>query len=285
MSGKMQSPYPHHSWFADDISIKSPRLFVVHERVHAAHHLLLTTGGDAHIRWTTCGAEKVFHVVPGCLTFFPSDRQMHSMAITSGMGFAACGLIIPDRHLRVTEKGEVLPNLPTRLMFRDTLLEACLLRLVANPASHQLSEDVGDDIAARNVVLRLCSLVGIAAPIFRMDGSVFPPVVMRQVVIGIDGHLRVPFSLETMADNLRLSSGHFARKFQNSVGLSLERFINVRRINASFALLRQGTGSLAGTALDLGFSSQSHFTRQFSRLTGMSPDRFRRLHSGVGGGV
>ena len=118
-------------------------------------------------------------------------------------------------------------------MFQDTLLQACLLRLVANPASHQLSEDVGDDIAARNVVLRLCSLVGVAAPIFRLDGSVFPPAVMRQLVIGIDAHLRVPFSLETMADNLRLSSGHFARKFQNSVGLSLERFINVRRIKAS----------------------------------------------------
>lgn len=281
----MQSPYPHHSWFADDISIKSPRLFVVHERVHAAHHLLLTTGGDAHIRWTTCGAETVFHVVPGCLTFFPSDRQMHSMAITAGMGFAACGVIIPDWHVGVTARGEVLPNLAARPMFRDTLLQACLLRLVVNPASHQLSEDVGDDIAARNIVLRLCSLVGVAAPIFRLDGSVFKPVVMRQLVMGIDAHLRVPFSLERMADSVRLSPGHFARKFRNSIGLSVERFINVRHINASFALLRQGTGSLAGTALDLGFSSQSHFTRQFSRLTGMSPDRFRRLHSGVGDGV
>jgi len=42
--------------------------------------------------------------------------------------------------------------------------------------------------------------------------------------------------------------------------------------------LRQGTSPLAALALELGFSSQSHFTRIFSGLAEVSPDQFRRLH-------
>jgi AraC-like DNA-binding protein len=109
-------------------------------------------------------------------------------------------------------------------------------------------------------------------------------------VIIPDGHLRtawavegVPMALVTLADTVRLSPGHFARKFHRSAGLSLNRFINVRRIAASFLLLRQERRPLAGIALDLGFSSQSQFTRLFSGLTGISPEQFRSLHRRVVG--
>jgi AraC-like DNA-binding protein len=35
--------------------------------------------------------------------------------------------------------------------------------------------------------------------------------------------------------------------------------------------------------MDVGFSSQSHFTRLFTGLTGITPDQFRRLHPRVVG--
>jgi AraC family transcriptional regulator len=41
-------------------------------------------------------------------------------------------------------------------------------------------------------------------------------------------------------------------------------------------MLREGSVPLARIALDLGFSSQSHFTRLFSSHTGMAPQQFRR---------
>ena len=121
-------------------------------------------------------------------------------------------------------------------------------------------------------------LCGAGIPEWWKDASVFTPIVMRQLVASIDAQLGVPVSLETMADTVRLSPGHFARKFHHSAGLSLQRFINTRRIAASFAPLREGMSPLTEIALELGFSSQSHFTRLFSGLTGLSPDQFRRLH-------
>jgi AraC-like DNA-binding protein len=42
-------------------------------------------------------------------------------------------------------------------------------------------------------------------------------------------------------------------------------------------MLKDDSNPLSSIALDLGFSSQSHFTRLFSKHTGITPQRFRRM--------
>jgi AraC-like DNA-binding protein len=286
MSGEHDSPYPHHLWLAHWVTVDPPQVFALHERRHVGHHLRLTTSGDADIRWMRCGTETAYRSAVGSLGFFPCDSHAHSMAITSANGFMAYDVIIPDQHLRAACAAEgvrPMQDLHAAPVCRDKLLEASLLRLSTPAAGRQMSEDIGDEIAARQVLLRLCLLAGAGPPDWHKDGSVFRPVIMRQLVACIDAHLGVPLSLEMLAGTVGLSPGHFARKFHHSAGLSLNRFINTRRISASFTLLRQGGSPLAGIALGLGFSSQSHFTRLFSGLTGFSPEQFRRLHQRVVG--
>ncbi|MFM8892236.1 MAG: helix-turn-helix domain-containing protein [Planctomycetia bacterium] len=65
-------------------------------------------------------------------------------------------------------------------------------------------------------------------------------------------------------------------EFSHSTGLSLHRFVNRRRILRSLESLPDDSLSLAQIALDLGFASQSHFTRLFSMLTGMTPAKDRK---------
>ena len=92
----------------------------------------------------------------------------------------------------------------------------------------------------------------------------------------VDATLGVRTSLDDMSRGFGLSPSHFGRKFQQSTGLSLNRFMNRRRVGLSFALLKKGRVPLAQLSLDLGFCSKSHFTRIFSGLTGLTPHQFRR---------
>lgn len=286
MDGEYCPPYPHHSWLAHWISIHPPRVFDSHECRNVAHHLMLTTSGEADVRWTRGGSETAFRCVAGSLGFFPCDRRAHSLAFTSADGYTAYDVIVPDEHVRTVcaaegvEPGPELQALPD---FRDPLLQVSLLRLSSQTEGRQVSEDIGDDIAARQIVLRLCAISGGRPPEWRKDGSVFTPAVMRQLVACIDAHLGVPMTLQALAGIVGLSPGHFARKFQLSAGVSLNRFVNGRRIAASFPLLRTAVHPLSAIALDLGFSSQSNFTRLFSHRTGMSPQQFRRLHRRMDG--
>ncbi|MFM8496707.1 MAG: helix-turn-helix domain-containing protein [Planctomycetia bacterium] len=130
--------------------------------------------------------------------------------------------------------------------------------------------------ASRRLVLRLAELNGSGLPDWSCDSSVFDRRTMAKLVDLIDARHRVALSLGEMAVCAGLSPSHFAKKFRLSTGLSLQRFINRRRIRASLELLKTDSQPLAFIAFDLGFSSQSHFTRLFSGLTGMTPAKYRK---------
>ena len=126
------------------------------------------------------------------------------------------------------------------------------------------------------LLLRLQELSNGGVPAWHLDASVFERAILQQLVEYIDMHLRLAPTLAAMALLAGLSPSHFARKFRQSTGVSLQRFINRRRVLASIPQLQANALSLAHIALALGFSSQSHFTRLFSDLTGMTPAKFRK---------
>ena len=80
-----------------------------------------------------------------------------------------------------------------------------------------------------------------------------------------------------LAATCRLSVSHFVRAFRQSTGLPPHQWIVMRRVNLSKDLLVEGTARpLAEIALACGFADQSHFTRTFSRIVGMTPGAWRR---------
>lgn len=281
MDGARISSYPHFSWLAYPLAVPPPRILAVHQDRHVTHRLWLVTAGHADVRWTTRRTETAFHTGLGCIGFFPCDRERHTMAVTSADGYHGSVICVPERHLRRLSAMDGL-NLPRDFQpipaFRDALIRASLQRLTAAGDGEPLVEDIGAEIAARQIILRLSDLIGGVRPDWLNDTSVFAAPVMRRIVEEIDAGLGGRMSLEGLAAHVGLSPSHFARKFQHSSGLSINRFVNRRRVRMSFTLLRDDSITLAALALELGFCSQSHFTRLFSGLTGMTPKQFRLRH-------
>jgi AraC-like DNA-binding protein len=279
MDGRGLTPYPHLSWLAYGLTIRPPRVFLLHEYRAVTHRLMVTEEGDADLAWSTGADHVACHVTGGSLGFFPCDSTVHALAITAAAGFRGHELLLPSRHVEsVCEAEGAGPMVESRVfpMFRDTLLLACVLRLLVGNARGHLAEDVGTEIAARQAIMRLAAITGGRPPDWLKDTSIFVPLVMTQIIERVDAHLGRQASLDEISHGFGLSPSHFARKFRQSTGVSLSRFINRRRIGLSFELLRAGRVPLAQLSLDLGFCSQSHFTRLFSGLTGLTPHQFRR---------
>ena len=150
-----------------------------------------------------------------------------------------------------------------------------MLRLAATP-DHGAATSIGSEIAARRLILRLAEILGGRNPDWFQDESLFTATVTKQIVDLIDARPSQHFHLKDFVSLVGCSPSYFARKFRNTVGLRLGRFINRRRLAAALVMLRDDSQPLAQVALDLGFWSQSHFTRLFSTLTGMTPARYRR---------
>jgi AraC-like DNA-binding protein len=82
-------------------------------------------------------------------------------------------------------------------------------------------------------------------------------------------------SLEALSAVAGLSRSYLVRAFQKATGTSPHLYQLQLRIRAARKAL-QGPQSLAEIALDLGFHDQPHFGRTFKRMTGLTPQQFRR---------
>ncbi|MGN6465187.1 MAG: helix-turn-helix transcriptional regulator, partial [Rhizobiaceae bacterium] len=84
-------------------------------------------------------------------------------------------------------------------------------------------------------------------------------------------------SLTELASECGLSPRHFARAFKQSVGVAPHHWMVRRRCDRAKDMLRGSETSLADIALACGFADQSHFTRTFTRVFGISPGAWRKL--------
>jgi AraC family transcriptional regulator len=67
-----------------------------------------------------------------------------------------------------------------------------------------------------------------------------------------------------------------ARTFRRQRGESVGDCVRRLRVESARRLLEDGRQPLSEVALAAGFADQSHFTRVFRRLTGMTPGEYRR---------
>jgi AraC family transcriptional regulator len=70
--------------------------------------------------------------------------------------------------------------------------------------------------------------------------------------------------------------GYFSHAFRRTLGAAPHNWLIEQRIVLSKEKLRGDRLSLTDVAAECGFSDQSHFTRHFTRIVGVSPGAWRR---------
>jgi AraC family transcriptional regulator len=123
------------------------------------------------------------------------------------------------------------------------------------------------------------SSVFIAYPFFWHSrpprGGLAPWQVSRAKGI-LSAHLDGSVPLTELAQQCRLSVSHFARAFRRTTGVAPHKWLMERRVEVAKEKLRDGRLSLSDVALVCGFADQSHLTRVFTQLAGISPRAWRR---------
>jgi AraC family transcriptional regulator len=91
-------------------------------------------------------------------------------------------------------------------------------------------------------------------------------------------HYAQEVTLAEMAKAAGISPFHLTRIFKKAIGMSPHQYLIEVRVHSANALLAAGAEhpSLAEVAAAVGFSDQSHLTRQFKRILGTTPKKARR---------
>jgi AraC family transcriptional regulator len=91
----------------------------------------------------------------------------------------------------------------------------------------------------------------------------------------LDAEFIAPPSLSALASEVGVGPACLARAFTRRYGESMAAFVRRRRLEWAAQALLQSDEPVARVALAAGFFDQSHFTRHFKRVVGMTPARFR----------
>jgi AraC family transcriptional regulator len=94
---------------------------------------------------------------------------------------------------------------------------------------------------------------------------------LQQVIDYLMAHLDRNLSLADLAKLIQMSPFHFARSFKESTGLAPHQFVIRARVERAKELLLYSSLDIAAIAVEVGFANQSHLTRCFKRILGVTP--------------
>src|SRR5262249_38145692 len=106
--------------------------------------------------------------------------------------------------------------------------------------------------------------------------SKLSPKALQRALDYIEANLSSDLTIAGIANVLSMSVSHFAHGFKSSTGVAPHFYVMERRIEQAKILLGTPGLSVANVAHLCGFSTHSHFSVTFQRLTGKTPTVFRR---------
>lgn len=184
--------------------------------------------------------------------------QLHALRSSGGPGRAPASLLFGAYHVRALR----LSERPT--LVADTELGAQVDSLVAQLRRTMRSIDCA--ITLRSLLERL---VGRATPVavasFRRDG-----VPLSTVRDHLRTHLAEQVSTAALARMSGLTECHVIRAFQQEFGLPPHAYHMRLRLAAACELLYDGL-SVSTAAYECGFADQSHLSRKFKEVYGLTP--------------
>ncbi len=102
-----------------------------------------------------------------------------------------------------------------------------------------------------------------------------PTVRLNRTLDYINQNLAKDLRLWELAQIAGLSPNYFCELFKASTGLPRYKYILRCRIERAKQYLRDPRVTLACAGAAAGFADQSHFTKTFRRIVGVTPMRFR----------
>ena len=94
---------------------------------------------------------------------------------------------------------------------------------------------------------------------------------VERVVALLRSHLVEPLRLDEIGREVGCSPFHLSRTFSREVGMSIPQYLRKLRMERAAELLRSGKYNVTEAALEVGYSSLSHFSRAFCQTMGCCP--------------
>ena len=230
---------------------------------------------------------ELFEVLPGII-FFAKDRQSRFVAANSTM-LATKNLSSPGELLGRSDRDFHPPALAEAYIAEDANVMKAGRSLTnqswfvmdghGRPGWFRSSK-----VPIRSVEGRVIGLAGVRYAISTPEERAAQFQNLATAVQYLEANFAENVSAARLAKLAGMSVTHLNRRFAETFRMSPNKFLLSVRVERARYLLAKTTATLGEIAVEAGFYDQSHFTRHFRRLTGLTPRMYRtQFQSGQAG--
>jgi len=249
------------------------------EHEHPIHMLNFQRSGQTRCEWTVDGRTRRAEHGPGNLYILPTGtrdrftRYAPTSHLTLVMApYFLAGALEEIAHLADAE-------LISNWNVRDRHIASLMLALHADledgsPAGPLYGESLG--LALAHYLIRRYS---VRAPRRLEYKGGMPTVRLNRVVDFMQQNYASETRLAELAHLAGMSPHYFCELFKKSIGLSPHQYSLRCRIDRAKEFLRNPQYTVSRVAKATGFADQSHFTKVFRRIVGITPTQFRQMFS------
>jgi len=155
------------------------------------------------------------------------------------------------------------------LLYANAIGCGFLLVSLALGMTPQLAREVGE-VAQETYAVSTLKNIDCPATLARLESLMKQEKLYQQATL----------DLATLAGEVALTSHQLSELINARLGKTFSRYLREYRVEAArLMLLAEPTASVLSVGLSVGFTSQSNFYEAFREITGMTPGKFRKLHS------
>ena len=121
----------------------------------------------------------------------------------------------------------------------------------------------------------VAAVIGITRNILNCRESTIYSPLIKKALDYIDNHYNEEIRITDLSSLSNMSDSTFLRAFKRDFGLTPKRYIITRRLKMVAKMIEESNKPFCEISVNCGFSDQSHMSREFKKVTGITPSLFQ----------
>lgn len=242
----------------------------------ATEHLIFVSLGSGSLERESRGERVQHQLAPGFVAVLPGGHPVR-WSWNSRISFSLLALR-PEFLERVAEESFGLDAGQIELVVAEREQDPAIATIAGALAREAVRGDAGSRVYAESLahilaVHLLRNYVANRGGLFEEKPARAIPRAVAKAVAYIQQNQARDIGLTDIAAAAHMSPFHLSHVFKRAIGAAPYQYLIQMRVNSARALIVAGGGghSLAEIATAVGFADQSHLTRHFKRVLGVTP--------------